>query len=70
MQPPGDSIPVNVMQSITDDSPSTEQTTKGAVMKSQNSFTGGTTKMGAKDLKQWLNGIKREEKAKKDGGEG
>lgn len=52
MQPPGDSIPVNVMQSITDDSPSTEQTTKGAVMKSQNSFTGGTTKMGAKDLKQ------------------
>ena len=68
--PPGEPIPCNVARPRLKDGPPPDEELRAAVKKLRNGRTGGGSTIGAEDVKGWLFGIEREERARKEGVEG
>ena len=69
-EPPGDPIPCNVSRPPLADGAPPDSELRAAVNKPRNGRAGDGSKMRAEDLKAWLRGMEREEKAAKEGEEG
>ena len=65
--PPGSPFPCNVARPRLEDGPQPDKEVWAAVKKLPNGRTGGGSMMRAEDVKGWLLGMEREEKARKEG---
>ena len=69
-QLPGERIPRNAERAPSDDGPPTDEELRRATLRSGNGKSGGASTMQAKDLKEWLRGAEKKEKAEAEGDEG
>ena len=67
---PGEDIPCNIERPPLRDDPPDDQEIRRGVIKSHLHRSTGGSEMRAEDMKYWLRGIEREEKAEEDGEEG
>ena len=71
VEPPGDTIPINVEPFETPDAASEESDIRAAVKDGlKQGRAGGASLFKAEHIKQWLKDIKEEEKAEREGSTG
>ena len=70
VQPPGEKMPKNADRALLDDKIPSDQELRQVTKRGMNNKNGGAVSMRVEDLKGWLAGAEREEKAEKEGGEG
>ena len=70
VEPPGESIPRNAERTASDDEAPSDEELRRATKRGGNNKSGGSSGMRVEDLKEWLAGAEREERAEKEGEEG